>query len=412
MNEMDVKIIAISTPFKNSNVNFDFNILKSPTKENLQNLKEEWMIMSGKYAGICYTKDDFSSLENEPNDASKKRANFCLMQGHHSVFDHIFITFEFINFPKMLAMTLNNEKMYTTSEKSARYTIMNLAKKEQNIYDKWLKIIHDKLNKDYPLEQYPKLLEGKRNTVAQENARYFTSVFTPCHLIHTVSIRQLNYEIEMIKEYIDTCIKTKFSKKFIQYLQQFISNDIIQCLTIEGLSCKEKSRKLSIFENPLFTKDIFDSVYQTKYQLSFAAFAQNQRHRTISYSFDFPTEFSFYIPELIQDSKDLVSEWKNDMLSVKDNFPQGQLVNVYEKGTVENFVLKCKERICFNAQLEVMRQSVKTLKEYISKTKNTNEQVYNYLVNSTNNATSRCKFKDFKCNKPCIFGSKQYERKF
>lgn len=45
-----------------------------------------------------------------------------LNNGHHSVYDHINLSFNLQNIPKILAMVLNNEHQYTTSEKSVRYT--------------------------------------------------------------------------------------------------------------------------------------------------------------------------------------------------------------------------------------------------------------------------------------------------
>ena len=80
------------------------------------------VLLSGKYAGVCYNKEGFNALENEDEEKTRKRANGTLKSGHHSVFDHIYITFNFINIPKILAMVLNNENEYTTSEKSLRYT--------------------------------------------------------------------------------------------------------------------------------------------------------------------------------------------------------------------------------------------------------------------------------------------------
>ncbi len=47
-------------------------------------------------------------------------------------------------------------------------------------------------------------------------------------------------------------------------------------------------------------------------------------------------------------------EWLVDMESVGDCYPQGMLVSVTEQGLFEDFVVKCKERMCGRAQLEIM----------------------------------------------------------
>ena len=73
-------------------------------------------------------------------------------------------------------MILNNEKVYNTSEKSARYTKMQPSKEEKELYEKWIEIykeicISAKISKNRRKKGSEKL--------AQENARYLISVFTP-----------------------------------------------------------------------------------------------------------------------------------------------------------------------------------------------------------------------------------------
>lgn len=83
---------------------------------------DEAIKLSGKIAGVCYDKEGFKHLENEPEEKTLRRVNMTLNNGHHSVYDHILINFNLQDVPKILAMILNNEHQYTTSEKSARYT--------------------------------------------------------------------------------------------------------------------------------------------------------------------------------------------------------------------------------------------------------------------------------------------------
>ena len=83
--------------------------------------KEEAINFGGKSAGICYMPGDIETLFSEPEEKTMKRANMTLGSGHHSVFDHTTYKLALEGIPKILAMILNNEKMYTTSEKSARY---------------------------------------------------------------------------------------------------------------------------------------------------------------------------------------------------------------------------------------------------------------------------------------------------
>ena len=84
-------------------------------------------------------------------------------------------------------------------------------------------------------------------------------------------------------------------------------------------------------------------------------------------------------------------------------FSQGMLVQVNERGTIENFVLKCTERLCGSAQLEIMEQTQKTMAKYLDATK-MQPELYNYLLPYSKGA--RCTFPGWKCNSPCIFGGK------
>ena len=61
----------------------------------------------------------------------------------------------------------------------------------------------------------------------------------------------------------------------------------------------------------------------------------------------------------------LEKEWLKDISSLQDYYPQGMLLKINERGTVENFVLKCTERLCGAAQLEITEQTNITMKKYL-----------------------------------------------
>ena len=98
--------------------------------------KEEAVIFSGKSAGICYLPESIETLFSEPLEKTQRRANGNIKSGHHSVFGHPTYNLILEGVPKILAMILNNEKMYNTSEKSARYTIMEPSIQEKELYEK------------------------------------------------------------------------------------------------------------------------------------------------------------------------------------------------------------------------------------------------------------------------------------
>ena len=360
--------------------------------------KEEAINFGGKSAGICYMPDDIETLFSEPEEKTLRRANMTLNSGHHSVFDHTTYNFALEGIPKILAMILNNEKMYTTSEKSARYTKMKPSEREKKLYEKWIEIYKNEISK-----QYPEIDEKRAKKLAQENARYLISVFTPATTMeYTVSLRQLNYIVHWFEDYIKNEEDNSFNKMLKPYLQEFIDN--VSEYTIPELNTDAKNRKISLFDSRTSRKEEFGENYCTTYFGTFAQLAQNQRHRTLQCQMRLLDEPKFFIPKIIEDNEDLKTEWLKDINSLSDLYPQGMLIQINERGTAENFILKCQERVCGCAQLEIMDQTIDIMKKYVEATKDSNEEIYNLLLPYSKGA--RCTYPGFKCTAPCIWGAK------
>ena len=366
------------------------------TKVGYEMPKEEALNFSGKSAGICYLPDTLETLFNEPQEKTEKRANMTLKSGHHSVFNHPTYNLSLEGIPKILAMILNNEKMYNTSEKSARYTKMEPSEAEKVLYEKWIEIYKKCIS-----EQYPKIEEKRVQKLAQENARYLISVFTPATVMeYTVNFGQLNYIAHFFENFINDETKTTdFDIKLKKVFKEFL--EALPDLQVEGLNSDAKNREISFFAKRKNRKEEFGENYSTTYLASFAELAQAQRHRTLNYEVCLLEKPEFYVPPIIRGTE-LENEWIKDIESLKEYFPQGMLIKINERGTVENFVLKCTERICGAAQLEIMEQTIDTMNKYLEYTKKTNEDVYNYLLPYSKGA--RCTFPGFKCTAPCVFG--------
>lgn len=367
------------------------------TKPEYKLTKEDAIKFGGKSAGICYMPDDINALFAEPEEKTIKRANMTLNSGHHSVFDHTTFNLALEGIPKILAMILNNEGMYTTSEKSARYTKMTPSAREEKLYEKWIEIYKEEI-----LKVYPDIDEKKVKKLAQENARYLISVFTPATTMeYSISLRQLNYIVHWFEDYIKSEHDNEFNKQLKPYLKEFI--DCVSDLIIPELNSDVKMRKISLFDERKSRKEEFGENYCTTYEGTFAELAQAQRHRTLQYKMTLLNEQKYYVPKIINDNENLKEEWLKDISSLSDLYPQGMLVKINERGTVENFILKCKERICGCAQLEIMDQTFETLQKYLEHTQNTNVEVYNYLLPYTKGA--RCTYPGFKCGAPCMWGA-------
>lgn len=374
---------------------------------------EEAIKFAGKAAGICYMQEDFDKILQEAEEKTLKRANGTLLSGHHSVYDHIYYNLLLENVPKILAMILNNEGMYTTSEKSARYTKMEPSPEELTLYDKWFQKFYDLIFEKY-MTRYLKYFENDKNPydkavtaikkLAQENARYMISVFTNTTMEYTVSFRQLNYIIFFFENFIETAEASSFNMKLKRAMCDFL-DEISEKLEVARLNPEEKDRKLSIFDERESRTEYFGETYCTTYKGTFAQYAHVHRHRTLWYKMRFLDTFEYYVPELLKEYDDLVEEWGRDITSVAHLFPQGMLISIRERGTYENFILKCNERLCGCVQLETALQTKEMLNKYLDATKeNGEEEIYEYLLKHSKGA--RCTFPKFKCSKPCVWGPK------
>lgn len=365
---------------------------------------DDAIMLSGRIAGVCYDKEGFSHLQKESAEKTKKRVAMTLNNGHHSVYDHISISLNIKNIPKILAMVINNEHQYTTSEKSARYTKIVaddsgiITEAEAMLYEKWIDIFKEKIKELYGSE----FNDSKVEKLAQENARYLVTVFMPTEMIYSTSLRQINYIASWFKVYMSKDNKNDFEEKLSKYMGEFISELERLNLLNEGLMKNDKFRTISLFGTNLDkNKDYFSNIYETTYKASFAYFAQAQRHRTLDYKMEILKKKEYFIPPIIEDDKELVSEWLNDMDIVSSVYPQGELVLITESGKYEDFILKCKERLCSSAQLEIMNKTKEILHNYSNYLNETNNPLAKDIKKYLKGA--RCTFKDFVCTSDCKF---------
>lgn len=356
------------------------------------NDKELFTKLGGRLAGICYMPHNFEALESESEEKTLRRANLTKTSGHHSVFEHSFITLYLEDVPKLFAMLLNNERAYTTSEKSARYTKMSVSGIEKELYEKWFNILQKEIEKKYGDQPY--FTEKRIAKLAQENARYFLSVFTPTSLAYTCSFRQLNYLYGWMKR-IDEFASPLFKKlkpqaeQFCEYLESMnlVDQDLV----------KGGNERFFSIENKKFRKEFFSDCYSTSYEGSFSSFAQAQRHRTLIYELKQIEPPKYFVPKIINNDEKLRSEWLQDMSKVEALTPQAQLVEIFERGTPENFLLKARERLCTTAQLEIMEQTKNTLQKYA---KTADDEEIRREMQKHNGA--RCT-SGYKCTEPCAF---------
>ena len=365
---------------------------------------ENALLFSGRIAGVCYDKEGFEHLEKEDISNTQKRINNTLENDHHSVYDHIMINFNIVGIPKRLAMVLNNEHQYTTSEKSARYTDVTykngsiLTEREVTLYNKW-----NERFKELIKENYPDFTNFKIKTLAQENARYLITVFVPTEMVYSTTLRQINYIASIMQKYIEEHNESNdyLEKNLSLCMQDFIKElDRLNVLD-KRLMHNSKNRNISLFGKDLEKREeIFSHIYSVNYEASYASLAQAQRHRTLFYQMERMDEKKYFVPPILNKKEEYIKEWTQDIKSVSNVVPQGEIILINETGTYDNFILKTKERLCTAAQLEVMKATRDTLLKY----KDALEKNDHYLKEDIKKYVkgARCTF-GYNCTKKCNF---------
>lgn len=346
-------------------------------------------------ARVCYSEKNFKELEVEP--FNKNLINTMFKGGHHSVFEHVNLTFYMQDIPKILAMIFNNEKQYATSEKSARYTqMLHIDSKPRELYDKWMNLLIPEINKVYPQMSNSQKRDISIKKLAQENARYMTSIFVPTKMVYTINLRQFNFLIHEFEKFYQehkkgNNLKARLAKSMQEFLEQ------TSRLKIKGLQNKT-DRHLSLFSDRE-VEEHFDDDYSTSYLTSFAGLAQAHRHRTINYHISKGTELGaplgFFIPKIISGDRKLTEKWLDDLTDMAlFDFPQAQLIKINERGIIEDFRSKALLRMCGHAQHEIMKKTLETAEKYKQ-----------YQKEYSNALKPKC-LQGITCPGPCVWGGK------
>lgn len=387
MENIKIKVVAATTTDKNE--------IAKITKGSME--------LDGAHsANICYTKKTYDEILEEPIEKTKQRAEDNKVNLHHSVFGHDELSIYIEGIPKILAMLLNNEHEYNTSEKSARYTIMQPSETEQKLYDKWLEIITREIKRQYPNEPYltDKLVHKK----AMENARYMISVFTRTKMRYTTSYRQFNYLYDFMKKMLAKETDNKLINEIKIYLPE-----LIKAWESTGFTTGDifdySNREFSLITDYNDYEEQYGRSYSMNYEATFAAIAEEQRHRTIDLNISLKEEPQFYTPRIIEYDQGLIDAWQEDIHSVSSLYPQGLLLNVNETGKYENFIMKLYLRLCTAAQLEINNLNKIMLEKYIYELKKANnprdQKVLDALLEVSKGA--RCTFPGFTCPEQCHF---------
>lgn len=412
-------------------------------KRRFTSVHDEAILIAGKSAGMCYSNDDFFEKLAKDDEGAARRFDRVVGNHHHSVAEHAQVEVVLSGISKVLAMILNNQGVYNTSEKSGRYTTMTGdTELEKSLYKKWHAIFYDKLIKMDAVTD-----ESHANKLANENARYMLNIFSPMvNMCYTCSIARWTYLVQWMEEFVskwemleygsyyDMKLKddpyayycSRLCKEFEDFCFHIrrLGLYIPELVNKKGRSIDTLDKYQDILPNPYTPhirqtddeKNVWpecldarfnDGVITTRFTASYASLAQLQRHRTAKFEMsilDGSGAFNldnFYVPKLLLDDEDLDKEWINDLKSLHDVnvIPIASKLMCKMTVTFDNFVLMMMERCCGRAQLETMHV-----------VSGTHSQLWNYYADYV----AACQRNDIKsasftkcqkqqCSEPCSF---------
>jgi hypothetical protein len=282
---------------------------------------------------------------------------------------------------------------------------------QKRLYLKWKDIMYREIDK-----VYPNFDEKRKIKLAQENARGFISVFTPTTcMVYTTSYRQWSY----LLTWIDDLLENNSSQLILHMYQELneLKNHILKsgigtydikdskdrCINFLVRQTKHHERMYSAY-----TENYVMDTYSIWNQMSLSCLAQAQRHRTISYYMDWDCDSTdMYVPDILSES--LTEEWRDDVTSIITECPQCIQVRVLEQGSIYNFILKCKERLCGRAQLEIAQDTAYKL-DYMRKFYNGNNHAVQSMLDDTynfseNRVKAKCELTGT-CKEACEFHAK------
>lgn len=412
-----------------------------------ESIRKDLTLLSGKAAGFCYMADDYLSNGIQNDEKSMARAQGNAKSGHYSTYEHGHVTF-LIETTKAMCMILNSMGLYSTSEKSGRYTSMNPETEiEKEMYEKW-KGIFTELICVYYKDVYT---ESQMAKLAMENARYMISVFAPTTLIHTLPFNRAVLMCDWLDVFAENVCK------YYGALSSHLTDNIISFYTRLAIECKDLATELRaalgitksdhlLDDHKIIGIELFSEIsamyklsnidstisrihelrqltekhsyygdnYISNYKCSFTTLAQEHRHRTIHYSISIPDVLEVYVPKIIRGTR-YELPWRHDFEALVSQgvMPQGTIINVCEQGRFEDFVLKAKERLCARAQLEIMEITRDQVAKFAINRSSLSlvncKVVSDMIANPDKNFSdfsdvivkSRCQYSNYSCKEPC-----------
>ena len=396
-----------------------------------------WNI-AGYSAGICYMPEDYFTSEKCTTENNIKRFRKCVDDGHQSVADHAWIEIKLTGASKALAMWLNSLKFYVTSEKSGRYTVMDVDNNE--LYTEWRKRAEE-----YFHFRDQNISDASLKKMAQENARMMLDINAPMTtMAYSATLRQwniihdwcLNIRRHWERSYKSIILPVFYTKlaNELEHLAECIEKlgvlvdglvDIKHCFP-SGIMPPIPDNEVAfhnnfVLENGKLQLSIHDDVMCVKYYATPAMLAQLQRHRRLSVKMDFTTSHLAHIPTPLHTvgddlDADIALDWNTDISKLLHQgvIPIGVGVPFTCTGSLADVFTVLVERCCGCAQQEI-REFACLIRDTFCEQYETIASELDYdtrllwspIVNKYRKGTKLTRCSICKCNNPCNWIKKE-----
>ncbi|MBO5103201.1 MAG: hypothetical protein J6C13_03845, partial [Clostridia bacterium] len=305
------------------------------------------------------------------------------------------LVWDFEDVSKIFIMYLHNLHTYCSEGTSGRHTPLTLNSKEKEVFDYFYKAFYDREN-----EKHPDKKEYLKKQVAFESARFIAGVDAKTNLVHSISLRQLNYIYKWAQDFLNKEEYNIYERLAIPDMKEFC--EFMSNFTIDGehiirpeLAKDPYNRSFQLFGDGQMHPERYGKTYEIYYQVTAPTFDQLQRHRSIYYQASVTKEPKYYIPTIVKELE-MQEEWC-DKIDGLENVPQGRLLNVFEYGTLDAFVMKLKERCCEYAQEEARDVTKQSANRIFEGLKYYDYKLAEEMINRYGNNKNRCDFPDYKC---------------
>lgn len=365
--------------------------------------KNNFDYLAGISAGISNTASKLEELRTEDIEKTNRRIAVAKEEGDERFFKTSSFSIAIDGLPRILGFMLQHYPNIHIVDREGRYVNVKMSASQELIYNKWVEIFKNKIIKLYKSDYPAYFSDAKIKKLAHDNARYLTSVFATTDVIMTANYVDLNRFIAISQVIIAKADKTVFEDRLAVALDELVVKLKDLPYYDEELCMNYAGDNTSIFADNKRNEEYYADVYSSVYNSSWLYLDEALDLGGVEYKFNFDeNDKSYYIPEILSDSPEFAELWLSDIKSLGDDyFPMATLLEIEERGTLDNFLDKLKSTKCTHTQLELNKRANDTLHKYEYALRLKVHPRAEDLIAFTHGSKCKC---GYECKEECEFG--------